>query len=278
MLTGHRPAALAARALLIGAVALATAHTAQGAPVVTLADQSATASFDLGSDAGMDAWTVSGTDHLSQQWFWIRVGDGPVVSVDSLGLLAHSTADTNPFSDPAHDQLSAAFGDGTVGVEFLFTLRGTSSGQLESTLGELISIVNVSDEALELSFWQYADFDLGGTVDDLDLIIDLPDSVLQTDIGVAVLEANVGPGPDHYAAAFSGSPIGLPALLDASGNLPDWAGPIGPGNLAWALQWDFALGPGQVLNISKDKVIIPEPGTGLLGLVGAVLLLRRRRP
>jgi hypothetical protein len=51
------------------------------------------------------------------------------------------------------------------------------------------------------------------------------------------------------------------------------------GNVEWAGQWDVELAPGEALQLSKDKMIVPEPATLALlgGGAAAVLLLRRRR-
>lgn len=245
------------------------AQVAKAAPVHTIADGNAAATFDLGSAAGMYDWTVDGIDHLYQQWFWIRVEGGGVVSVDTLPLIWDSTSNTN--ADPADDQLSAGYNDGTVQAEFLFTLRGAAPGQLNSDLGEMIKITNLSDAEIDVSFFQYADFDLSATVTDEGVVIVLPDGAIQTDVAASILETDVGPNPNHYYAGGPGA-LGLPSLLNLAGDLPDIAGPVGAGDLAWAFQWDFTLGPGQAFNISKDKLLIPAPGAALLGVIGLGLV------
>ncbi len=60
-------------------------------------------------------------------------------------------------------------------------------------------------------------------------------------------------------------------------------GPIGPGDLTWAFQWDRTIGVDDTFQISKDKQIrtfVPEPVTmaGLLLGIGALGgYIRRRR-
>ncbi len=86
------------------------------------------------------------------------------------------------------------------------------------------------------------------------------------------------PAPTRFQMALT--PTIVNALNDtAVTNLTNAAGPVGPGDIAWAFQWDVTLAPGQVLLVSKDKQIQIVPTSGSLGLamVGAVLLVRRRR-
>jgi hypothetical protein len=56
---------------------------------------------------------------------------------------------------------------------------------------------------------------------------------------------------------------------------------LGPGDLAWAYQWDFVVPVGGTFQISKDKHLsgIPEPAAALLlsmGL-GMIAVVRRGR-
>ena len=46
---------------------------------------------------------------------------------------------------------------------------------------------------------------------------------------------------------------------------------VGPGDVTWALQWDFALAPGSTFLISKIKdVQIPEPSAAVLVSLGLI--------
>ena len=275
MSKNRRPATGVACALLIGAMVLVPVQMVQADPIVTIADRNASATFDLGSDMGMYDWTLAGTDHLYQQWFWIRVGDGDVMPINDLGLFGSQTIDTN--LDGFDDQLSLRYDDDITRIDATFLLRGSGTGSPMSTLTEMIRVENLTDAAVQISLFQYADFDLGGTITDEMVSVTLPDSVLQTDEATGgVLESNVGPDPNHYAAAYS-SLTGLPGLLGTNGHLRDVAGPLGPGDLAWAFEWDFTLAPSGVFNLSKDKAITPEPTTGLLLAMGGAALIRRKR-
>jgi hypothetical protein len=68
------------------------------ATLVTLSDLNSTVNIDTGSQAGVYNWTVDGTDHLFQQWFWYRIGStGPESSIDTLTQTA-ITPGTNTLS------------------------------------------------------------------------------------------------------------------------------------------------------------------------------------
>ena len=62
---------------------LAVTATAQAA-LYTLTDDNSTAVIEGGSSAGVGTWTIDGTDHMFQQWFWYRVGNTAEASIDTL--------------------------------------------------------------------------------------------------------------------------------------------------------------------------------------------------
>ncbi len=75
----------------------------------------------------------------------------------------------------------------------------------------------------------------------------------------------------------------LPGLLTALNDgspttLGDIDGPLGPGNLTFAFQWDFTIDPNGSALISKTKLItVPEPTAAALVSLGLVALALRRR-
>jgi hypothetical protein len=151
-------------------------------------------------------------------------------------------------------------------------------------VSESISITNGTASPLQFHFYQYSDFDLGGAGGDTvqlgKNLRGLFNEANQTD-GIALLtETVVTPGANHGEAAFFNST--LLKLSDANtDNLNDNVGPVGPGDVTWAFQWDLTINPFSSVGITKDKYVqvqvVPEPSALALGsLAIAGWLLRRR--
>ena len=263
----------------LAVVAVVVGMSTVGLADVTLTDGNATAVFDLDSSAGLKDWTVDGVDHIARQWFWYRIGSaGGESSIDAICTPTYITSNTN--FDPDDDTLTVQYLDtsGNFRIELKFSLTGGTPGSGTSDLGESISIVNTSaTETLEFHFFQYCNFDLGGTATDASVEITGGNTALQKDLGCYISESVETPKASHFEAAYYSSIVdslndGLPTTLN------DIAGPVTNGDLTWAFQWDFPLAPGDTFIISKDKLIVPEPAMmSLLVLGGIGVLLRRRR-
>ncbi|MFN7021868.1 MAG: hypothetical protein ACK4WH_11145 [Phycisphaerales bacterium] len=52
--------------------------------ILVLSDRNSVVRIDDSSPAGMFDWVVDGTDHLFQQWLWLRVGGDTAEIVGSL--------------------------------------------------------------------------------------------------------------------------------------------------------------------------------------------------
>jgi hypothetical protein len=275
------------------AVVLAAAPVAHADPIA-LVDGDSTALIDPNSQAGMYYWAVEGQNQvpqnqLYQQWFWYRIGDnGPEYSIDTISAPTVSRI--------SNSIVQVSYDNANFGVSIRLSLTGGATvapGSVATAdIGEQITMTNHTAAAVNAHFFQYSDFDLGGPGGDNVQLLpmgplgylgayqqDGPNNISETT--VVAPGANRG-SVDYFATTLnllnSGSPV------DLNNN----NGPVGPGDVTWALQWNMPLdangGTGQ---ISKDKYLsvmitpsggVPEPATiGLLACGAAALLLRRRR-
>jgi len=268
-------------ALGLAGLFLAAAMPATGGPVVVynLMDDNSSISVDTGGGAGINTWTVDAITHLETQWFWYRTGTmTDEASISTLALTTTGATDSN--FDGNAETAYMKYTDAVAGftVELRASLDGGAAGTGNSTLAEQITIKNTGAANLTFHFFQYTDFNLGGTPNDdtIQIVGTLPDSIFQSDAKYDG-DTVVVPKADAYEAG------GAAALLNLFGDgLPTTLANVataGPGNdVAWALQWDRVIQPGKTFQIVIGKAIAPEPATmAMLVLGGAGLFLTKRR-
>ncbi len=252
------------------------------AGILTIEDGNATVNIDSESQAGTYDFIVDGTDHLNKQWFWGRDAVTPEISLDNLVLVDEGTFDTNGiFGDTRDDKAAIEYTAGEFSVEIEYELTGGANGSGFAKLTELIRVTNLTQVALDLTFFQYSDFDMGGTAADDVVEILNGNTAVVSDGVTSVSESVITPAASTYEAAlFSAT---LSKLNDANvDNLNGNAGPEGPGDVTWAFQWDVTLNPegqsGSTFLISKIKSIqiVPEPASLALFGLGGFIMLRRR--
>jgi len=245
------------------------------ADLITLEDGNSSVEVDTGSSVGMNAWNVDGVDNAVQQWFWYRSGAaGGESSLDTLTQTFINTSNTN--QDPGIDALSVTYAGLGFEIELLYTLRGGQNGSGVSDINEQIIIRNTGGGLLDFHFFQYSDFNLGGTADDGVEILG-GNTASQWDLasGSTINETVVTPSPDHVQVAAAGEILaelgnGSPTTLSGA------TGPI-MGDVTWAFQWDAFLAPGESFIIGKQKSIMSIPGPSALAVIGLAAMGRRRR-
>jgi hypothetical protein len=270
---------------ILGVGAAVLSSTAQD---VVLTENNATVRIAPTADAGMYLWEVDGIDHLaSQQWYY-RVGSaGPEASLGSLIY--------NGFSQPTPDAATMFWSGAGFDIEVDYNLLGGSIGSGASDIAEAIKVINTDETTLDFNLFLYTDFDLGGTsggdTASLNYFGNFPtslagyDRALQTE-GINTAEVTVFEHAARGEVDFFANTVSK--LLN--GNTDDLAssgvsvGPVGPGDVTFAFQWNLNVGVGSFETITVDKrldvVPIPEPTSAALGLLGLSLLVhaaRRRR-
>ena len=162
----------------------------------------------------------------------------------------------------------------------------SSSGSGVSDIAEVVTITNLTDHpVLGFHFFQYVDFDLADDPDgDTAWIVTGGGATAawQTGGGGWVTETPVTSPSRYEVGVFADTRDKLTDLVNPD-ILNNVAGPVGPGDVTWAFQWDFDLGaqgdPNSSWQLSKNKkLVIPEPATlAVLTLALLLSLLRKRR-
>jgi hypothetical protein len=258
---------------VVGALLLSARQS--HATIVALSDNNSVAHVDVSSSAGMSDWRVDGQNQLNQQWFWYRVGNvNPEASIDTISAPS--------ITQPNARTLQTVYNNGSFSVEVDYLMTGGLAGSGQSDIGESIRINNLTANLLDFHFFQYSDVDLGGVVGGQTVQLgknlhNLFNEALQTGpVGTLDESTTVDtPGANHGEAnVFNATLVklnnGVPDTLN------DNVGPVGPGDVTWALQWDFSIAPGGSALISKDKFLtVPEPSSLVLISLGLACLARR---
>lgn len=269
------------------------AGTAQ-AHDLTAIDGNSSITIDSHSQSGLDTWSVDGTDHMFQQWFWGRAIDDTfdgdpceveecsLESIFDLDLLHHELHVPNI----AHIRFATVIDEGVNSVDLLYTLTGGAAGSGASSLDEVITIFNADIDPLDVVAFAYADFDLAGSIGGDTASFDGTDTFTQSDGGTIATFTSVDPLPDHWEIAFWSST--RTKLNDADIDvLTDLTSPLGPGDTTTTFEYDLTIpaGGSTAIHLSKSfqgervQPVIPEPGTMLLfglGGLGAGFVRRRR--
>jgi hypothetical protein len=238
----------------------------------TLTNNNSSVTIKADGNYGMSDWTVDCVPQLYRQWFWYRKGDtGGEKTINYLDLVSAQQSGPSTLTT-----LYKKGGQFT--IEVSYTLLGGAEGSGSSTIGEQIKITNLSSSELDFHFFQYVDFDLGGsnlgdTVQLGQNISGLYDSAYQNKGTSYFADEIVSPGAQYgeaglYPTIFNKLNDGSPTTLNGN------SGPV-TGDATWAFQWDAAIPVGGSFSIALNKSVyvtaIPEPSA--VALVSMALLL-----
>ena len=274
-------------AALVGAGILFVSVSAT-AQVYTMSNGGSTATVNVGNTGvlGMNSWTVGGVSgsQLNQQWFWYSVNSAVQQPINTIG-----TANVFNFSSPATpiDNLGVQYQNAQLTVQVQYILSGNGPASGSADMVENLSIVNNSASSINLSFYQYSNFNLFQNNQNSVSLSGGPGGytgALQTAGGPGgngIAEVIDAPLANFGEAALVGQTLGElngPSYYTLNDNAS-----AGPGDVTWAFQWNVNLASGATFNITKDKglsiQLVPEPSTlAFIALgIGALGLSMRRK-
>jgi len=203
--------------------------------------------IDPTSDAGLNSWTVNGTDLSYQHWFWLRIGStAPQFSLDTLskpyGLYQSQTNTTVNY-----------LGQG-LSATLAFSVSGGGNGSFASTLTESLTILNITNTTVNLHIFEYSDYDLSDNPSADMLVFPAINKVVQQGNGLTLTETISQPAPNYYEGSWYA--ITLDKISgDTPVTLSDSLIPNAPGDQTFAHEWDTNLAAGQTIVISLTNSI-----------------------
>ena len=219
-------------------------------------DLNSTAIIEDDSSNGLSSWVVDGQECLSQQWFWVRLGqEGPEQSVEDIDPDGPQGIHSDNDLDPGNESLLLRYENSDLRIDVSLELIGGLPGSGQSYMKEFITIADIGGGVLDVHFFQYADFDLADSGNGDTVAISDSNAVTHIGSNGGVSEAIVALSADHREANVFSNTLakledGLPTTLSGD------AGPVGPGNVTWAFQWDLLLNPGESIMIRKYKQLL----------------------
>jgi hypothetical protein len=281
---------------LFSTVVLCFLSSLSAATGQVLADDNSQVDIVPASQAGMSHWVVQGIDQMQQQWFWYGLGNGPVASIDTIST---PTVNLN-----AANNATIGYGlPGSFSISVNYLLHGGTNvpigpqyndGIARSEVLQTVTISNTSSSMLPFHLYQYAHLDVlglnghqtaqfrGTTLTPAGPFIEVDQSAFPYDFGdsfEALVTTNldlaeVAPLGQTLAKLNSGGPVNL--------GPPYFSGPLGPGEVTWALQWDFNIPAGGSAIVATDELLqnlrnVPEPAAAGLIAAGFMTLFRSRR-
>jgi hypothetical protein len=240
-------------AALLAAPAAWSATISDGIATITVSN----------ANGSLTEYSLAGQDHLFQADYYFRTGS---MTAEDMMTGVNSTYINSVSSSGLDITVSGSTS------EFDFTLVYSLDGQ--GRMIPSLDITNTTASTLDLSLFNYQDWDVDGPQGDTAVWNGA--DMLISDNGI-VIQVTPFQTPDAIEArSFQG--LRQELRDNAVTNLTDGAGlPFGPGDATFAFQFDLSLAAGETTTVIYT---VPEPSTGLLGLVGLAMLAwgsRRRR-
>jgi hypothetical protein len=226
----------------------------------------------------MNNWNLGTGNQLVDQWFWYAIGNNAPTSIDQLpsSVLNTSYAGAN--------DLTVTYVNSQLSINVEYVLQGVNPQSAD--MMEYIWIDNVSGSPLNVTFYQYSNFNLLGYGNNSVSISGSPGAytaAYQTAGGPGTGIAEVLLAPNANYAEAADVPQTLGELGGASYLTLNDNTSANNADVSWAFQWYATIGAGGELDISKDLGLevmpVPEPSTlALIALgMGALGLTMRRR-
>jgi len=258
------------------AVFVASPLAVRATGTFTLTNGNSSTTIWAASPYSMTDWTVDAVEQLYRQGFWYRAGND--WRENNISTIFSSAVQNSP------NTLNTVYLTGGFKIEISYSLLGGSDGSGGAAIGENIKVTNLTGNSLDFHFFQYVDFDLGGSHlgDTVWLEQNLQgyfDKAYQKKGNAFFGDEIVSPAASHGEVGLSQSIL---TKLDDSfaTTLNDSVGPV-TGDAVWGFQWDFVLAGHESFSIDINKSVyvtpIPEPtALGLLSL-GMIMLGVGRR-
>ncbi len=258
------------------------AATPAAAQTFTLTSNNSTAGITARN--GMTTWFIDGgRDNVFLSNYYLRIGNG-LVDLPLSEAIGAPVA-----SQPQSNVLNLDFTGSGVTANLSYQLIGGRPGSARSRIEKAVQITNTGADPLTFSLFDYTDFDIRfDQANQRDQsVLTAPNRILTTNAEQPLrIATRVSPRPDHHEIAdFYTLYTRFFIDLDGPTTLPDTPAlgvpfPVPASDNAFAFQWDAVLAPGESFMVGHRSQFAPVPapaGVGLLALLGAVLVARRRR-